>query len=127
MGLISSLYRAEEVIVPNWPFELMRTATPSDEVAPKILPIKHVLFTFAPATPAPMQITLLAVVTLSPASSPIAVLLLPVVLLRNALRPTAVFPRPPVKRKMIKQLAPVTGETKTFHWLLFAKLITNLS
>src|SRR5205085_2932681 len=55
------LNRADEVIVPSLPFELMRTATPFEDVAPKILPIKQLFSTLLPA--APIQMTLLAVVT----------------------------------------------------------------
>ena len=39
IGLISSLNRREDVAVPSLPFELMNTAVPPEEVAPKIWPI----------------------------------------------------------------------------------------
>ena len=69
--------------MPSLPLELMKTAAPPEEVWPKTLPIKQLLLTFAPLIPAPIQITLLAVVTLSPAPKPKTVLPLPVELLSN--------------------------------------------
>jgi hypothetical protein len=75
---------------------------------PRIFPIKQLSLTSAPEEP--IQITLLAAVTLNPASThraifklpvllssalvPTAVLLLPVVLLRSASRPMAVLSLP---------------------------------
>ena len=46
-----------------------------------MLPIKQVLSTLSPMTPAPIQITLSAIETALPASNPMAMLLPPVVLL----------------------------------------------
>jgi len=99
--------------VPSLPSVLMKTAVPPEEVAPKIWPIKQLLFTFIPV--APIQITLLAVVTFkaakrsnakllppvvfaSSAESPIAVLPAPVVLLNSAFRPLAVLVLPVLLR-----------------------------
>ena len=59
-----------------------------------MLPIKQLLFTSAPD--APIQITLLAVVTLKPAPTPNAILPLPGALLPSALAPTAVLTLPTV-------------------------------
>jgi hypothetical protein len=49
-----------------------------------MFPIKQLLSTLKPLTNAPMQITLLAVVTLPPAPKPKAILSLPVLLLLSA-------------------------------------------
>src|SRR5207248_10524756 len=96
IGLISSLNLREEVIVPSLPFELMKTAIPEGDVWPKMFPIKQLSSTLFPATLAPIQMTLLAVVTFWPASLPKAILELPVVLLGSALSPIAVFATPAV-------------------------------
>src|SRR4029453_1708541 len=58
-----------------------------------MLAIKQLLSTFAPGNPAPMQMTLLALVTPLPAAKPKAVLL-PAVLLPSAAAPIAVEERP---------------------------------
>ena len=63
-------------------------------VTPRMLPIKQLLLTFAPDL-APIQITLLAVVTPLPAPTPKAVLPLPVVLLERV-APMAVLSAPVV-------------------------------
>ena len=39
MGLISSLKRPEEVLLPSLPSELMNIAVPPEDVTPKMLPI----------------------------------------------------------------------------------------
>jgi hypothetical protein len=57
----------------------------------KIFPIKQLLLTFAAGTLLPIQITLLAVVTLLPALAPKATLPLPVPLNASARLPTAVL------------------------------------
>jgi len=44
IGLISSLNRFEEVVVPSLPFELTNTAIPPEDVALKMLPPPVVLF-----------------------------------------------------------------------------------
>ncbi len=61
-----------------------------------MLPIKQLLLTSAPLTLAPIQITLLAVMTPPPPPTPKAVLKPPVVLKKSALRPLAVLPLPVV-------------------------------
>src|SRR6266436_3351982 len=91
---MSSLNRRAEVAVPSLPSELTKTAVPPEEVVLKIWPIKQLLSTFAPG--APIQITLLAVVTRLPALLPKAVLKLPVVLVRSAPIPIAVLLLPVV-------------------------------
>jgi hypothetical protein len=53
--LIFSLKRLEDVIVPSYPSELIKTEVPPPEVVPKIFPIKQLPLRFAPAVP--MQIT----------------------------------------------------------------------
>src|SRR6266545_2376824 len=94
IALISFLYRREELTVPSWPAESISTGMASvfAVVIPRMRPIKQLLLTFAPATP--IAITLLAVVTPSPATTPKAVLLLPVVLLASAPVPLAVLKKP---------------------------------
>src|SRR6476660_8614539 len=98
IGLISFLNRAEELIVPSWLAASITTgrALAFIVVTPRMLPIKQVLLTFAPETLAPIQITLLAVVTLPPAPAPKAVLVPPVVSRSNACTPTAVLKLPVV-------------------------------
>src|SRR6266480_4145624 len=101
IGLISFLNRREELAVPSWPAESIRTCTlvlACPVVTPRIWPIKQLPFRFAPGRP--IAITLLAVVMLLPALAPKAVLpmpvmLLPLVLLESALVPMAVL-NPPV-------------------------------
>src|SRR5262249_34731851 len=110
IGVISSLNRREEVTVPSLPSELMKTAVPPEEVAPKIWPMKQLLLWLTPGEP--IQMTLSAVVTAPPAPAPkpmlpppvlllasarapTAVLKAPVVLLKSALSPLAVLPKPP--------------------------------
>src|SRR6266508_2594854 len=61
-----------------------------------MLPIKQVKSTFAPATSAPIQITLVAVVTSLPARLPKAVLLAPLVSKASASTPVAVLALPMV-------------------------------
>src|SRR5215468_1816965 len=82
MGVISFLNRREELIVPSCPAESIKTgrALGFAVATPRMLPIKQVLLMFAPATLAPIQITLLAVVTLLPDPKPKAVLPVPVML-----------------------------------------------
>ena len=63
---------------------------------PGMLPIKQLLLTFAPETSSPIQITLLAVVTLLQAKTPKAVLPLPVVLFSSAKAPLAMLSAPVV-------------------------------
>jgi hypothetical protein len=58
-------------------------------VTPRMLPIKQLSLMFEPN--APIQITLLAVLTAVPAKKPKAVLAPPVVLIASALEPMAVF------------------------------------
>ncbi len=55
-----------------------------------MLSIKQLLLTFAPERPVPMQMTLLADVTKSPAERPTPILAVPVLLMR-APNPTAVL------------------------------------
>src|ERR1051326_209208 len=88
IGLRFSLKRREDVVVPSWPLALTRTPIPPAEVVAKTLPMKQLLLTFWPGMP--MQIALLAVVTLIPALAPMAVLLSPR-LFRSAIFPTAVL------------------------------------
>src|SRR6266542_6843091 len=98
IGLISFLNRREELTVPSWPAESISTGVAAfTVVAPKMLPIKQLLLTFAPV--APMQITPFAVVTKPPAPLPKAMLLLPVALLESASTPTAVLLLPVVLLK----------------------------
>ena len=67
--------------MPSFPVESTKTGAASGATrAPRILPMKQLSSTLKPATFAPIQITLLAVLTLWPAPEPNAVLLLPVVL-----------------------------------------------
>ena len=63
IGLISSLNRAEEVIVPSlWP-EVMKTADPLAAVCPKMLAMRQALLSPAmPFIPTPMYTLLLPVV-----------------------------------------------------------------
>ena len=82
IGWISSLNRADEVVVPSLPLELMRTAIPLGDVEVAMFPIKQLSSTLSPMTPAPIQITLSAIETALPASNPMAMLLRPVVLPR---------------------------------------------
>src|SRR5260370_41715355 len=98
IGLTSRLKRREELIVPSWPAESIRTGIASGlcVVTPRILPIKQVLSKLAPATLAPIQITLVAVVTPEPAELPKAVLRSPLVLLNSAPSPIAVVLLPVV-------------------------------
>src|SRR4029453_8560066 len=96
IGLISFLNRREELIVPSCPAESIITLTALllIVVTPRMLPIKQVLPTAAPA--APIQITLLAVKTPCPALLPRPILLLPVSLIARALAPMAVLVSPVV-------------------------------
>ena len=79
-------------VVPSLPSELMKTPVPPDEVAPKIWPIKQ-LSLHVRHRAAAIQITSLAVVTLSPAAEPNAILPRPE-LSTSALAPTAVLNAP---------------------------------
>ena len=93
IGLISCLNRRDELIVPSCPAESTRTGVPTfTVVAPKMFPIKQLLLTFAPELP--IEITLLAVVTLTPALNPRALLLEPLILLTSAPRPIPTFVLP---------------------------------
>src|SRR5262249_17700366 len=65
----------------------MKTVIPPDAVWPNIFPMYQLLLTFWPATFAPMQITLSAVVTLLPALPPRDVLAPPVILPTSAPEP----------------------------------------
>src|SRR5206468_3308780 len=93
IGLISFFNRRDELFVPSWPAESITTgvASPIAVVTSRMLPIKQLLFTFAPGVP--IQITLLAVLTPVPAKTPKAVLPAPV-LLKSASLPTAVLALP---------------------------------
>src|SRR6266542_6451603 len=101
IALISFLYRREELAVPSWPAESIRTGMASGfaVVTSRMLPIKQLLSTFSPGPKAPIQITLLAVLTPKPATAPKAVLLLPMVLLGSAKIPLAVLLLPVVLLK----------------------------
>src|SRR6266542_5299800 len=97
IGLISFLNRREELAVPSWPQESIRTGIASAfaVVIPRMLPIKQLAPTFLPWVP--IAITPLAVLTPSPAPNPKAVLSLPV-LNRRAATPMAVLFKPVVLR-----------------------------
>src|SRR5437667_5590532 len=70
IGLISFLNRREELAVPSWPKESIRTGMTSAcaVVTLRMLPIKQLPLTLRLMDP--IQITLSAVVTLLPAPSP---------------------------------------------------------
>src|SRR5712664_323341 len=94
---MSSLKRFDEVVVPSLLDESITTGTASGlTTAPRTFPMKQLLFTLDPARLAPIQITLLAVVTPVPAFVPKAILLAPVVLWLSALLPRAVLKLPVV-------------------------------
>src|SRR4026209_1910419 len=92
IGLTSFLNLREELIVPSWPAESITTdmALAFCVVTPRMLSIKQLSLTFAPERPVPMQMTLLADVTKSPAERPTPILAVPVLLMR-APNPTAVL------------------------------------
>src|SRR5262245_65567867 len=109
---MSSLNRREEVDVPSLPFEFTKTPTPPEEVPLKMWSIKQLPLMLLPA--APMQITLLAVVTPEPASLPMKMLKSPLVRLIPAGESTARLTFPLVRLSsalapMADLLAPVVG------------------
>ncbi len=106
IGLISFLNRREELSVPSWPAESIRTGmafafpvalprVPAMKVLVWPEPMRVVLD--SPATPTlPISILLLPVVRSAPAKGPNAMFLLPMVLLKSARKPLAVLPLPVV-------------------------------
>ena len=98
IGSMSCLKRRAERIVPSFPVVSTNTETAvaGSTGCPKIWWIKQLPLVFAPARPAPIQITSSAVVTLLPANEPKTVLAKPVVQFTSALSPTAVLWKPAV-------------------------------
>ena len=93
IGLILFLKRREELAVPSWPSESIKTGMASAfaVVTPRMFPIKQLSLTFAPKDP--IQITLSAVMTKA-GPMPKAVFLLPVTVCESVLLPIAVFKLP---------------------------------
>src|SRR5213596_588526 len=89
--------RDEPLVVPSLPAESINTGAASGATrAPRMFPIKQLLSTLIPRTSAPIQITLWAVVTFTPAFTPTAVLATPLVFPPSARCPTAVLLKPSV-------------------------------